>query len=300
MAKERTNLFVQVIFGIVIVSAILILINNLAINLFRSQIGIDFRWLTNPSGFALSETVLPYSPSDSYAWALFIGWLNSLKVIGLSLIFSTIIGLIVGFSRFSKNPLVKFMSRLYVALIRQIPLLLQLLFWYFVGILSLSNKGIKIFNGIINMSNQGLEVMGLILSPEFTALLIGLSVFTGASIAEVIRGGINSVYRGQWEAFRSIGISEWHGLRLIIFPQALPAIIPGLTSQYLNLAKNSTLAIAIGYADIYAVSDTSITQTGRAVEGFAILIISFLSLNLIITKLMEIVNSLAIRKSNRT
>ena len=108
---------------------------------------------------------------------------------------------------------------------------------------------------------------------------------------------MNSVSTGQWEAYRSLGISDLIGLRKIILPQALPAIIPGLTSQYLNLAKNSTLAIAIGYADIYAVSDTTITQTGRAIEGFILLLLSFLMLNIIISSTMEVINSIVSKRN---
>ena len=139
--------------------------------------------------------------------------------------------------------------------------------------------------------------MGFNFSVEFSALLIGLSIFTGASIAEVIRAGINSVPKGQWEAFRSLGISEGLGIFKIVLPQALPAIIPGLTSQYLNLAKNSTLAIAVGYADIYAVSDTTITQTGRAIEGFLVLLLSFLLLNTLISSMMGILNRMTLKKN---
>ena len=128
------------------------------------------------------------------------------------------------------------------------------------------------------------------ISAEFSALLLGLSVFTGAYISEVVRGGIYSVHKGQWEAFRSLGLSEGTGMYKIIIPQALPAILPGLTSQYLNLAKNNTLAIAVGYADIYAISDTVINQTGRAVEGFILLLLSFLVLNLLISYIMEFFN----------
>ena len=109
-----------------------------------------------------------------------------------------------------------------------------------------------------------------------------------------MRGGINSVHKGQWEAFRSLGISERIGMFQIVLPQALPAIIPALTSQYLNLAKNSTLAIAVGYADIYAINDTIINQTGRAIECFILLLISFLFLNLLITNGMEIVNKFVV------
>ena len=125
-------------------------------------------------------------------------------------------------------------------------------------------------------------------------MLLGLSIYASAYIAEVIRGGILSVSSGQWEAFRSLGISEKKGLFTIIIPQALPAIIPGLTSQYLNLAKNSTLAIAVGYSDIYAINDTIINQTGRAIECFLILLTSFLFLNLLISNSMEIINRIII------
>ena len=145
------------------------------------------------------------------------------------------------------------------------------------------------------ISNKGINLLGINLSVEFSALLVGLSVFTGASIAEVVRGGLSAVPKGQLEAFRSLGLSESLGMTKIVLPQALPAIIPGLTSQYLNLAKNSTLAIAVGYADLYAVSDTTITQTGRAIEGFLVLLTSFLLLNLIINGGMEVLNKLTIK-----
>ena len=125
-------------------------------------------------------------------------------------------------------------------------------------------------------------------------------MFTGASIAEIVRGGINSVPRGQWEAFRSLGLNEGLGLRRIVLPQALPAILPALTSQYLNLAKNSTLAIAVGYADLYAVSDTTITQTGRAIEGFLLLLLSFLLLNLLISGGMAALNGAVLSRVRRS
>ncbi len=260
--------------------------------------GLDFNWLFNPAGFGISEFLLPYKPADSYMWALTIGWLNSLKVIFCGLILSTILGFLAGVSRFSKNILLKNVSASYVALVRQVPLLLQLFFWYFVAILELSETPLSPLGSLIYISNQGIELLGIKLSAEFSALLVGLGVFTGASIAEVVRGGINSVSKGQWEAFRSLGISDKYGLRKVIFPQALPAIIPGLTSQYLNLAKNSTLAIAVGYADIYAIGDTSITQTGRAIEGFSILLLSFLLLNLIVNRGMQVVNKIILRSQH--
>ncbi len=296
--RFNTKLFAQSAIGIIVFLLFSILLNNLYVNLIRTDMGLSFKWLTSPSGFALSEYLLPYSPSNSYAWALIIGWLNSLKVILAGLILSTFIGTLTAYSRLSRNLLLKTLARLYVALIRQIPLLLQLLFWYFVGVLSLPKSGVGPLNDLIKITNQEISILGLNATPEFVALLIGLSVFTGASIAEVIRGGINSVGKGQWEAFQSLGIKDKQGLLKVILPQALPAIIPALTSQYLNLAKNSTLAIAVGYADIYAVSDTTITQTGRAVEGFVILLSSFLLLNLLITRVMEKLNKQVQIKGN--
>ena len=293
--KIDKKIFLQFGICIIFLGLIGILINNLTINLIRTGLGFNFSWLFKPASFALAEHPLPYSSSDSYAWALFIGWLNSLKVIFSSLILATFLGTLIGFARTGKNKLLGLISAGYITIIRQTPLLLQLMFWYFVGFLSIKDNMFIQIKNIFNISNQGIEFLGLNFSSEFLALLLGLSIFTSAYIAEVIRGGILSVSLGQWEAFRSLGLPERKGLIRIIIPQALPAIIPGLTSQYLNLAKNSTLAIAVGYADIYAINDTIINQTGRAIECFIILLFSFLLCNLLITNTMEIVNRLILK-----
>ena len=295
---KKKKIFSQIFVCIIFISITGILINNLIINLLRTGLGFNFDWLFKPASFALAEHSLPYTSSDSYAWALFIGWLNSLKVIVSSLILATFLGTLIGFARTGANSLLGLISAGYITIIRQTPLLLQLMFWYFVGFLGLKDNMFIQIKNIFYISNKGIEFSGLTFSSEFLALLFGLSIFTSAYIAEVIRGGILSVSRGQWEAFRSLGISERKGLIRIILPQALPAIIPGLTSQYLNLAKNSTLAIAVGYSDIYAINDTIINQTGRAIECFIILLFSFLLLNLLITNAMEIINRL-ILKSQR-
>jgi len=293
--KINQKIFLQFGICIILFGLIGILINNLTINLIRTDLGFNFNWLFQPASFALAEHPLPYTSSDSYAWALVIGWLNSLKVIVTSLILATFLGTLVGFARTSKNSLLGLIAAVYITIIRQTPLLLQLMFWYFVGFLGLKDNIFIQLKNIFNISNQGIEFSGLTFSSEFLALLFGLSIFTSAYIAEVIRGGILSVSRGQWEAFRSLGLSERKGLIRIILPQALPAIIPGLTSQYLNLAKNSTLAIAVGYSDVYAINDTIINQTGRAIECFIILLFSFLLLNLLITNTMEIINKLILK-----
>ncbi len=294
---RRRSLLLQVGVAALLLALLALLVNNLAVNLLRTGLGLDFGWLGRPSGFALAESALPYSPSDSYLWALTIGWLNSLKVIAAGLVLATLLGVAAGAARSSSNRLLRSLAGGYVAVIRQVPLLLQLLFWYFVAFLALPETPI---GGLIQLSNQGISLLGMPLSVEFCAVLTGLTVFTGASIAEIVRGGVNAVPRGQWEAFRSLGLSEGLGLRRIVLPQALPAILPALTSQYLNLAKNSTLAIAVGYADLYAVSDTTITQTGRAIEGFLLLLISFLLLNLLISGGMAGINATVLGRMRRS
>ena len=285
---------------IIVLSLIIILvaINNITVNLIRTDVGINFTWLSKASGFTFSESLLPFKSSDSYLWAIISGWLNTLKVIVYGLIISTFFGTMAAIARLGSNKLVSSLASLYVAIIRQTPLLLQLLFWYFVVLLSLPEKPFEIFYSLIILSNKGVSIFGIDLSSEFSALALGLSLFTGASISEVIRGGLNSIGKGQTEAYRSLGINESDGINQIIIPQALTSIIPGLTSQYLNLAKNSTLAIAVGYPDIYAISDTTITQTGRAIEGFIIILVSFLTLNLLINSIMNTINY-ALLKTNK-
>ncbi len=295
--KISYNATAQLVIALIVILVVSILINNLTLNLIKTGLGFNFSWLFRPASFALAEHPLPYSPSDSYAWALFIGWLNSLKVIFYSLLLSTLIGTCFGLFRIGKNALLRLVSAGYIAIIRQTPLLLQLMFWYFVAILGIKKSIISPMGNLLSISNQGINLLGVTLSAEFTSLLLGLSVFTSAYIAEVIRGGINSVNKGQWESFRSLGLEESIGLYKIIIPQALPAILPGLTSQYLNLAKNSTLAIAVGYSDIYAINDTIINQTGRPIEAFIILLLSFLFLNLFISNGMEVLNSMVTRST---
>ena len=182
---RRRSLLLQVGVAALLLALLALLVNNLAVNLLRTGLGLDFGWLGRPSGFALAESALPYSPSDSYFWALTIGWLNSLKVIAAGLVLATLLGVAAGAARSSSNRLLRSLAGGYVAVIRQVPLLLQLLFWYFVAFLGLPETPI---GGLIQLSNQGISLLGMPLSVEFCAVLTGLTVFTGASIAEIVRG----------------------------------------------------------------------------------------------------------------
>ncbi len=204
---------------------------------------------------------------------------------------TTIVGVGAGIARLSDNWLVRNITMVYVELFRNTPLLLQLLFWYFAVFLSFPKTENKIsLWGFIGFSQNGLELPWFTLSPEFSALLLGLTFYTGAFIAEIVRGGIQSVARGQWEAARSLGLKPGLVMRLVIFPQALRVIIPPLTSQYLNLTKNTSLAIAIGYPDIYFVASTTFNQTGKAVEVILLIMLTYLALSLTISVVMNLFN----------
>ena len=162
--NRSKKIFLQILVCIFCISLFGILINNLTINLIRTDLGFDFSWLFKPASFSLAEHALPYSSSNSYAWALFIGWLNSLKVIILSLLLATFLGTLLGFARTGKNSLLGIISASYITIIRQTPLLLQLMFWYFVGFLSLKDNMFINMKNIFKISNQGIEFSGLTLS----------------------------------------------------------------------------------------------------------------------------------------
>jgi general L-amino acid transport system permease protein len=209
----------------------------------------------------------------------------------MGIFLTTIVGITAGIARLSDNWLVKKITVVYVEVFRNTPLLLQLLFWYFAIFLSFPKAENKIsFLGFANFSQNGIEFPWFTLSPEFSSLLLGLTFYTGAFIAEIVRGGIKSVPQGQWEAATSLGLKPGLAMQLVIFPQALRVIIPPLTSQYLSLTKNSSLAIAIGYPDIYFVASTTFNQTGKAVEVMLLIMITYLTLSLIISFTMNLFN----------
>jgi general L-amino acid transport system permease protein len=282
----------QLIVLILAAIVVTILWGNLHRNLQQLGIQLGFNFLGQQASFDIGETVIPYAPTDTYSHALWVGLINSLRVAVLGIFLTTIVGISAGIARLSDNWLVRNMAMVYVEIFRNTPLLLQLLFWYFAVFLGFPQRENKIsLWGFVGLSQDGIELPWFTLSPEFSTLLLGLTFFTGAFIAEIVRGGIQAVPKGQWEAARSLGLKPGLVMRLVIFPQALRVIIPPLTSQYLNLTKNSSLAIAIGYPDVYFVASTTFNQTGRAVEVMLLIILTYLTLSLTISVIMNLFNS---------
>jgi general L-amino acid transport system permease protein len=243
---------------------------------------------------------------------LLAGLANTLRAVLFGLVGATLLGTLAGMAAFSSNGLLRGLARVYVEVVRNIPLLLQLVFWYFVVFLALPNGAAALQLPGVVLAKSGLYLAGLgeglrwqlpelvngvwqaplRLSVEFAALLTGLIIYSGAFIAEVVRGGIASVPKGQWEAASSLGLSWFTTLRQVVLPQALRVIVPGLNTQYISLAKNSSLAVAVGFSDLYSVAETTLNQTGRAVEVYLILLGAYLGLDLLISALMNGLNRL--------
>jgi general L-amino acid transport system permease protein len=281
----------QAIALVLLVLAFAYLLGNLNYNLQRLGIRLGFGFLNSPAGFAIGNSPIPYQPSDSYSRALLVGLVNSLRVISAGMVLATIVGMTAGIARLSNNWLVRNLSLVYVETLRNTPLLLQLFFWYFAVFFSLPpvEKAVQ-WLGCLSFSKNGMQLGSLHLSSEFSALLLGLAIYTGTFIAEIVRSGIQSVPQGQWEAARSLGLKPHLVMALVVFPQALRAIIPPLANQYLNLAKNSSLAIAVGFSDLYAVASTTFNQTGRAVEVMILICATYLTISLLISLPMNLYN----------
>ena len=366
------SIFYQVALCVVIGFLVWAAASNAIDNLEKAHIASGFGFWNQTAGFDISQTLISYSNLSTYGRAFWVGLLNTLLVAGLGIVFATIIGFIVGISRLSTNWLVSKAASFYVETIRNIPLLLQLLFWYNAVLKALPSlrESIRIPGGIF-LNNRGLfmpepifkngflfvliafviglvgsiafqvwarkrqertgqqapvflTALGLVIGlpvvvlllagvpiefgypeagrfnitggievvPEFAALLFGLSIYTAAFIAEVVRAGITAVSRGQTEAAYSLGLRPNPALRLVVVPQAMRVIIPPLTSQYLNLLKNSSLAVAIGYPDLVQVfTGTVLNQTGQAVEVVAITMAVYLTISLVTSVLMNFYNS---------
>lgn len=362
-----------------VIGIVAYLVGNTLDNLERRSIATGFGFLGREAGFGISEAVVPYSPADTYLHALFVGLLNTLKVSFIGIVLATILGTIAGIARLSRNWLVAKFASFYVESLRNVPVLLQLFFWYalITEALPVPREALNPLPGVF-LSARGMHfpepvwgpthgamavalafgivaaiivarwarrrrertgqpfatttvalalVVGLpvaaflaggaptalevpvlrgfnfqggtSISPEFAALLIGLVLYTGTFIAEIVRGGILAVSHGQTEAGLALGLKRAQVMRLIILPQALRVIIPPLTSQYLNLTKNSSLAVAIGYPDLVSVANTAINQTGQAVEGVAIIMAVYLTISLSIAAFMNWYNQRIALKGGR-
>jgi general L-amino acid transport system permease protein len=362
----------QVVLCAVVVFLAWSAIHNAAENLARAKIASGFGFWENTAGFDISQTLIEYRATSSYGRAFWVGLLNTLLVAGLGIVLATILGFLIGIARLSKNWLLARMAAFYVETIRNIPLLLQLLFWYNAVLKTLpgtreslaipgggflNNRGLFLPQPVFEPSFRfalmalvlgvvasiGYRVwarrrqmrtgqqapvlwvtLGLVIAlplavlalsgfpvsfnfpeagrfnmrggievlPEFMALLFGLVIYTAAFIAEVVRAGISSVSKGQTEAAYSLGLRAGPTLRLVVIPQAMRVIMPPLTSQYLNLTKNSTLAVAIGYPDLVQIfAGTVLNQTGQAVEVIAITMAVYLTISLVTSGLMNLYNS---------
>ena len=445
----------QVILIIIVGATFSYLFGNLSRNINQQ---FSFNFLKNPAGFGISENLLGYQPQDSYAKVVQAGIINSLRLVFVGIITATLVGVAAGVASFSDNWLVYKLSRVYISLVRNIPLLLQLFLWFYAVILALpseqqsplvlpnadriwliaSNKqinivgpnlpdsvwvglmllvvtalliglmwraintfvqgrfagglagwvsrvgqaaiiaGVLFFSYFLLFSNsaedrlffqgalislftnlEGLWILalmaalvaivvlykqrikamlergangkvylyamiviaiamlaiilfafnwtppelraiegntrivargGLVMTGSYAAALIGLTFYTGAFIAEIVRAGIQSVSRGQWEAARSVGLSNGQAMQLVIFPQSLRVIIPPLNSEFANLAKNSSLAFAVGYPELYNISNTTLNQTGKPIEVFLVMMGTYLLLNLLISLNMNQLN----------
>jgi len=361
----------QIASAVLVIAFIYFLISNLLEAAEARGLGLGYGFLKTAAGFPMAESVIPYDPSRSFGYALWAGFLNTIKVSIVGIFLATILGLIAALARLSTNWLVRNIAGVYVNIIRNIPLLVQLFIWYF-GIfqqLPGVNQALSL-PGPVYLSQRGLYMVGMLptdtfsewlpflvgglvlswlayrlllayqvrsgratypalvglilliglpsvgwliasappleksvpvlgnfnftgglrLTPEFAALLAGLVVYTGAFIAEVIRGGILSVSKGQIEAAKAMGLSSIQTLRLVTLPLALRVIIPPLISQYLNLTKNSSLAVAIGFVDMFFVGRTIINQAGQALPVFILIMAIYLSLSLFTSLILNFYN----------
>lgn len=366
----RSIVWQVVIVGIVVAIA-WYLIGNTNRNLAQRHIATGFGFLGRVAGIPIGESLISYNPAaDTYGRALLIGVLNTLKVAVVGIVLATILGTLIGIGRLSKNWLLARITAFYVETLRDIPVLLQLLFWYTLlqglppprqalhigSFFYLTNRGMRLplldwqpahtaalvvfvigaIGSILyrrwarrrqDATGQrpaawpvtlslliGLPIVvwaalgapfqldrpvlrgfnfhgGATLSPEYFALLIGLVTYTASYIAEIVRSGIQAVPQGQWEAAGALGLQPGLVLRRIVLPQAMRVIVPPITSQYLNLTKNSSLAVAIGYQDIVSIANTTLNQTGQAIEGIAVIMAVYLTISLSISLFMNWYNA---------
>jgi general L-amino acid transport system permease protein len=295
-----------------------------ASNLRTRGIASGFGFLDRAAGFEIARGPIEFSSRDTYARALLVGLLNTLRVSLLGIALATAIGVALGVARLSKVWVVSAIARAYLEAMRNTPLLLQLLFWYsLTQTLPGPREALNPLPGVFLCSSGlhfpslewhagwpwiaiGRPVLagfgfrgGASVSPEFAALLVGLTTYTAALIGEIVRGGILAVDKGQSEAAAALGLSRARILRFVVLPQALRIIIPPTASQVVNLVKNSTLAVAIGYPDLISITNTTLNQTGQAIEAIALAMAVYLGVSLILSLAMNAYNAAILRRGGR-
>ncbi len=372
---KARGIFYQLLLVVALVTLGYVIVSNTIANMERQNIASGWSFLENTAGFGTNQSLVSYSETSSYGRAIYVGFLNTLLVAGVGIFFATIFGFIIGIARLSNNWVISRLAYCYVELVRNIPLLLQIFFWYFAVLRSIPGKrekwslfdtfhlnigGLRLPKPIMGTGSewigyafligiaaaflvarwarkrqeatgqpfpsfltgvgfiiglplltyfatgmpitlehpnfvetgpilrQGFELnVGLNIIPEFLALTAALAIYTASFIAEIVRAGIQAVSHGQTEAAHALGLRNGPTLRLVVIPQAMRVIIPPLTSQYLNLTKNSSLAVAIAYPDLVSMGGTVLNQTGQAIEIIGIWMVVYLSLSLITSAFMN-------------
>lgn len=288
-------------------------VHQVMLNLAVRSIPVGFGFLSRPASFEIGMSLLSLPPAASYARIIAAGLVNTVLVSAPGIAAATILGIAAGVARLSPNLLLRLVVSAYVETVRNTPLLLQLLIWYG-GVFSAAPLPQQAWAPVpgVYLCNRGLVLPwpawdggwhlvmpalgrfnfegGVTIPPEMLALLVGLVVYTAAYIAEIVRGGILAVDRGQQDAAAALGLTRLQALRYVVWPQALRVILPPLIGQFLNLIKNSSLALAIGFPDIVAVTNTVINQTGQAIEGITVILAVYLALSLLVSTAMAQVN----------
>lgn len=368
-SKSFRAWFYQVLFGVLLILFSHWLYTNVVENLRSQNIATGFGFLHHAAGFEIGEKLIGYTARDSYARALAVGLLNTLYVSFWGIILATVLGFSVGIARVSKNWLLARVAGVYVELMRNIPVILQVIFWSVVirnlpspraaielgGLGFLTNRGLSfalptshpgwqwcavallaalIISAGLKLASRrlrehhgrilpvgritlaliiGLPLLtwwlsgaphhlnrpelsgfnfrgGFTISPEFTSLLLGIALYSSAFIAEIVRAGIQSIPKGQLEAARSLSLSPRQMIRHIIIPQAMRVIVPPLTSQFISLSKNSSIAVVVGYPELANISNTLMNQSGQALEVIAIMMVVYLIISCTTSLLMNIFN----------
>ena len=310
-AKPFSRIAVQALIVLAVAGLLALLVTTTAGHLAQRGIRSGFDFLLEPAGFALGESLLAFEPEDTTLRAFAAGLANTLRVAVPGVLLALAVGVLTGFARMGDNPLLRGLASGAIDAFRNVPLLLQLLAWYFIltDLLPAADAALRLGPGIYLSKSglalpwwgeQGFEVPeiagfgiegGASLTPEYLAMLLGLVLYSAAYIAETLRAAVEALPPGQRLAALAMGMTPRQAFLLVLLPQAWRAALPPVTSQLLNLFKNASLAVAIGYPDLVSVAGTSLNQTGRAIECLAVMMAVYLSLSLLVSVLMNWFNA---------